>query len=391
MASIGFQLSPSVLKWARTSMGYTPDQAAKKIGVTLEKYESWEAGSKLPTYRQLEDLAEKVYNRPLAILVLTEPPKENPIQKDFRSISNIEMTDFSPEIRLALRRAKRYQLILEEVTPKDFKVKFKEFRVSLSDNPISASKKFREFLGLTLDEQKSWRYEAAFKNFKQRIESIGIYVFQIKMSMQEARALCLTGNFPIVVLNKDDSNNGKIFSIFHETCHVLFNTNDIFKDSKSGVLNDHYEKIENFCNQFAASFLVPDESFQSDLQMLEIKKRGIADKDIQKLAKSYNVSNEVIARKLLLLKLISEDIFWAKKRLWDSIAQANKEKENEKLKDMDVSGIDQGIKMISEKGRPYVANVVNAYQQGLISSSDLSNYLEIKLNHLPKIIERLNS
>lgn len=69
--------------------------------------------------------------------------------------------------------------------------------------------------------------------------------------------------------------------------------------------------------------------------------------------------------------------------------EAAKIKENEKLKDND-QGINQGIKIIHDKGRPYVASVVNAYEQGLISSSDLSNYLETKFNHLPKILERLN-
>lgn len=389
--SISFRLSRSVLEWARTSMGYTMEQAAKKIGVPSEKYEAWEKGDKLPTYKQLEDLAEKVYNRPLAILLLTEPPKEASIQKDFRNLSNSEITDFSPEIRLALRRAKRYQIILEEVASADELIKFTDFKVSIKDDPFSASKRFREFLELSLEQQKSWRYDDAFRNFKQKIESIGIYVFQIKMPMQEARAFCLTGKFPIIVLNKDDSNNGRIFSLFHEACHILFNTNDVFKDLKNGVLNKEYEMIETFCNQFAASFLVPDNLFQNDIKQFDNKNKQVSDNDIQRLARSYNVSNEVIARKLLFLKLISEDFFWKKKRLWDSMAKSAKERENEKLKEQDPHGINQGIKIISEKGRPYVASVVNAFQQGLISSSDLSNYLETKLDNLPKIIERLNS
>ncbi len=389
--SISFRLSGSVLEWARTSMGYTMEQAAKKVGVPSERYEAWEKGDKLPTYKQLEELAEKVYNRPLAILLLTEPPKEVSIQKDFRNLSNSEITDLSPEIRLALRKAKRYQLILDEVASTDEPIKFKEFKVSIDDDPFSASKRFRTFLGLSLNEQKSWRYEEAFRNFKKVIESIGIYVFQIKMPMQDARAFCLTGKFPIIVLNKDDSKNGRIFSIFHEACHIFFNTNDVFRDSSNGVLNKDYEKIEAFCNQFAASFLVPDESFQNDIKHFDIGDTQTNDNDIQRLARIYNVSNEVIARKFLLLRLISEEFFWKKKRLWDSMAKSAKERENEKLKDQDPKGINQGIKIISDKGRPYVASVVNAFQQGLISSSDLSNYLETKLYHLPKIIERLNS
>src|SRR5437867_319328 len=113
---IPFRLSSTVLEWARTSMGYTIEEAAKKAGVSNEKFEAWEKGEKIPTYKQLEILAERVYKRPLAILLLQNPPKEDPIQKDFRNLSNSEISNLSPEVRLALRKAKRYQLILQEVT-----------------------------------------------------------------------------------------------------------------------------------------------------------------------------------------------------------------------------------------------------------------------------------
>jgi Zn-dependent peptidase ImmA (M78 family)/DNA-binding XRE family transcriptional regulator len=389
MANISFNLSSSVLEWARKSMGYSIEQTAKKMGVPNEKYESWEKGEKHPTYKQLEDLAEKVYKRPLAILLLKTPPKEDPIQKDFRNLSNAEISNLSPDLRVALRKAKRYQLILEEVAVEDESPKFKQFKISKIDDPLTASKKFRELLSLTLEEQKSWKPDTSFANFRRYVESIGIYIFMMKLPIEEARAFCITGDFPVIVINKEDSKNATIFSIFHEVCHILFNQNDVFKDVKNGPLNKEYKEIETFCNLFAASFLVPEDSFNNEIQYLNLIQNNVSDSQIQRLATTYNVSNEVIARKLLARQLISEDFFWGKKRFWDSMAKAAKAKENEKLKDND-RGINQGIKIIHDKGRPYVASVVNAYERGFISSSDLSNYLETKFNHLPKILERLN-
>lgn len=388
--SISFKLSPSVLQWARLSMGYSMDQAAKKAGVAIDRYEAWETGTKLPTYKQLEDLAENVYKRPLAILLLSSPPKEDTIQKDFRNLSNSEAEDLSPEIRFALRKAKRYQLILEEVSQLDTPAKYTDFKVSMSDNPMTASKRFREFLTLTISEQKSWKHESAFNNFKKKIEEIGIYVFQLKLPIQEARAFCLIGKFPIIVLNTDDSFNARIFSLFHEVCHVLFNVNDVFKDLESGRLNKQYKEVEEFCNQFAASFLVPDDLFADDINARGISKNNINDGHISYLSKSYNVSNEVIARKLLSLRIITEDFFWSRKRIWDAAAKSAKEREKERLKDTE-GGRNQGIIIVYEKGKPYVSNVLNAYNQGIISSSDVANYLETKIDHLPKIIERLNN
>jgi Zn-dependent peptidase ImmA (M78 family) len=387
---MSFRISPKVLEWARLSMGYTIEQAAKKASVAPDKYELWETGQKTPTYRQLETLAENVFKRPLAILLLPEPPNEDPIQKDFRNLSNADVIELSPELRLALRKAKRYQLILDEVAAMEAPPEFLSFKVTLSDDPATAAGRFRQFLRLSIDEQKSWKYDDALRNFKQLVERIGIYVFQLKIPMHDARAFCLTGRFPIVVLNTEDSNNGRIFSLFHEVCHVLFNINDLFKDSNTGQLNKDYETIEAFCNQFAASFLVPEEYFVSDLKFYGISKDNISDYDIQRISRSYNVSNEVIARKLLSYQLISETFFWARKKLWDAAARSARERQKEKMKDHD-SGLNQGIKIVFEKGKPYVSSVVNAYHQGLISSADLSNYLETKLNNLPKIIERLSN
>lgn len=387
--SISFNISPKVLEWARVSMGYSLEQAAKKAGVPIDRYEAWETGQKLPTYKQLESLAENVYKRSLAILLLPEPPQEDPIQKDFRNLSNSDIQNLSPNMRLALRKAKRYQLILEEIVDLKETPKFKLFKVDQKDNAETSAQKFRDFLNLSLDEQKQWRYDDAFRHFKKKIESIGIYVFQLKLPIEEARAFCLTGEFPIVVLNTDDSKNARIFSLFHEVCHILFNTNDVFKD-KTGKLTSEYEMIENFCNQFAASLLVPIKSFQNDLKSNGFVKGKIIDSQIQSLARSYNVSNEVIARKLLLLQYISDDFFWTRKRMWDAAAKAQKQKENEKLKDNE-SGINQGIKIVYQKGEPYVQNVLSAYNDGKISSSDVTNYLETKLTNIPNIIARLNS
>ncbi len=379
--AIPFRISPAVLEWARTSMGYTIDEAAKKMGVSNDRYEAWETGEKQLTFRQLESLSQKVFKRSLAILFLPNPPAEDSIQKDFRNLSNAEIKNLSSEVRLCLRKAKRFQLILKEVNQYEQVEKYKEFKVSINDDPASIAARFREFINLPLSEQKAWKPDNAFNYFKEKIEAIGVYIFQLRMPLEEARAFCLSDNMPVIVLSTDDSKNGKTFSLFHEVCHLFFNVNGIFRDNISGNLNREYAAIESFCNQFAAAFLVPEEDFNNEINYGQ---------DIARLARIYNVSNEVIARKLLYKKLISEDEFWRMKINWDSLAKASKEREKENMKDDDVTGISQAVKILYEKGKPFTANVINAFQSGRLSSSDLSSYLETKLDHLPKLLERLN-
>jgi Zn-dependent peptidase ImmA (M78 family) len=387
-AAIPFRISPAVLEWARKSMGYSIDEAAKKSGVSSDKYKEWEKGLKQPTYRQLETLAERVFKRSLAVLFLPNPPAENSIQNDFRNLTNTEIEHLSPEVRISLRKAKRYQLILEEVLT-ERSHQYKEFSVSRTDNPLSAAEKFRNFLGLKLEEQKSWNYDSAYNNFKSKIESIGMFIFQFKMPLREARAFCLSDEIPIIVVSTEDTANGRIFSLFHEVCHIYFNVNGIFRDETSRGLTREYKEIEAFCNHFSAAFLVPDEDF---LKEISDSISGSWDSSqISRLARKYNVSNEVIARKLLGKRLLSEGDFWSMKRLWDAQAKAFKEKEKQKLKEQETSGIAQDVKIVHEKGKPFVSSVLTAFQNGRISSADLSSYLETKLDHIPKIIQRLNS
>jgi len=387
--SVTFNISPNVLHWARSAMGYSIEETAAKIGVNIEKYLSWENGENKPTYKQLENLAEKVYKRPMAVLLMNQPPVENEIQKDFRNLSNSEIETISPDLRLALRKAKRYQYILEEVVAVDEETPRLKFPKFSGEDPDVLAARLRDFMGFSIEEQKSWNAEDAHRNFQKKVEEFGIYVFKMRLPFNEARAFCLTGSFPVIILNTEDSGNGRIFSLFHEVCHILINTNDLFRDKNDNNSNSfEYQRVESFCNKFAASFLVPEQDFNFGIREYLINESEISDHTIELFAYQYKVSKEVIARKLISYDLLSEKVFWSKKRSWDAIAKAAKEKRNERLKDSS-TGINQSIKILSEKGRPYVFKVYNAYVQGQISSSDVSNYLETKLTHLPKIAERL--
>lgn len=151
--SISYKPSPAVLEWARISMGYTPEEAAKKAGTSIEHHLEWESGEKQPTYKQLETLAEKVYKRSLALLLLKSPLAEDPIQQDFRNLSNAEIRELAPEVRLALRRAIRYQLIHDEVSSPDEVLLFKSFKVRKSESASAAASRFREHLQFSIDIQ----------------------------------------------------------------------------------------------------------------------------------------------------------------------------------------------------------------------------------------------
>ena len=389
-ATLPIRISPSVLIWARTTMGFTIDEVAHKMNMKPEKVEAWEKGTSSPTYTQLENLAYKVFKRPLAVFFRNVPPQEVAIEKDFRNLSSSEINHFSTEMRLVLRKAKRLQNLIHELNiDNTSELPYKLFKVSIKDNPASAATRFREFIGLTIEEQKKWKPEESFDNFKRYVEKIGIYVFQLHMPFEEARAFSLTDDYPIVVLNTEDAKNGRIFSLFHEVCHILFNFGGIFKDKETQSLKAEYKEIEDFCDYFAASFLVPDTLFKKDVSYESPKIQEWSEHDLERLSRSYSVSKEVILRKLVDLRLASKSFYFSKKKMWDAGVKARKELLKKKAKEGG-GGIPQDVKVVSEKGKPYISKVLENYDKGRLTYADISDYLEVKLEYLPKIIERIS-
>jgi Zn-dependent peptidase ImmA (M78 family) len=396
-ATLPIKISTSVLVWARTTIGYSIDEIAHKMNVKPEKIEAWEKGVASPTYTQLENLAYKVFKRPLAIFFRNEPPKEEPIEKDFRNLTSSEIIHLSTEMRLALRKAKRLQNLIRELNTDDnSELGYKNFKVSINDNPVESAARFREFLGLTITEQKKWNPDNSFDHFKEYIEKIGIYIFQFNMPFEEARAFSLTDDFPIIVLNTEDAKNGRIFSLFHEVCHILFNVGGVFKDSEGKNLKGEYTAIEDFCNRFAASFLVPEELFKKDIEFEKQNSHEWSEKDLERLSKLYSISKEVILRKLVDLKLASKSFYFTRKKIWDSELrkrnELRKEKQKQKMLEEGRSngGVPPDIKIVLEKGKPFITQVLQSFEKGNLTYGDIAAYLEVKLDHLPKIIDRIN-
>src|SRR5687768_14085816 len=108
-------VNPRLLVWARERAGLALTDAASRIGKSAEALEAWEQGRSHPTYLQLEALAERVYQRPVALFFLPEPPAEEPVRRQFRTLPDIEIEALSSDTRFALRDARAFQESLREL------------------------------------------------------------------------------------------------------------------------------------------------------------------------------------------------------------------------------------------------------------------------------------
>ncbi len=371
------RIEPKILTWARKSIGMDLQDAAKKVKIDEEKIKKWESGEEKIRLNYLEKLAD-VYKRPLATFFLEEPPKELPLPEDFRALPD-DSRPLSSKTLIAIRRFRYMQsLYMELAAELNISANFKFKKFNLDQKPELLANQIREELAIDLKKQFHWSDERkALIEWKNIIEEQGILILEISMPLEEGRAFSFTDDkIPMIVVNLSDAPNGKIFSIFHELSHILINHGGICNPMSKETENI---KIERFCNHFAGAFLVPKDY----LIKLFYEYEGEYDfnETLKQLAKKFKVSKFVILRRLFIVDLINRN-FYEKK--FEELETEFKKKKKAK------GGIlAEAEKCIRKNGIRFSSLVLNAHRMGKINYSDISDYLDVKLRHIPKIEERL--
>ena len=108
-------INVDVLKWARTSLGLSTEDIGYRLSKDRQEIEAWEDGTTSPTYPQLERLAHEIYKRPVAVFFFPSVPDEETPKTEFRTLPNTVIDDLPHEIIKLYRKAKLFQLNLEEL------------------------------------------------------------------------------------------------------------------------------------------------------------------------------------------------------------------------------------------------------------------------------------
>jgi Zn-dependent peptidase ImmA (M78 family)/DNA-binding transcriptional regulator YiaG len=383
--SISIPVKPAVLIWARESMGRTVKEVASRLGETEEQVRAWEAGQRQPMLHQLKTLA-RFYKRPLAVFFLPNPPEEPSLPHDFLTLPDENTIPISPKTRLAMRQARRLQAIFSELKEDvDSNFPARVGRAKLSDDPEALAFKVREALGTSLAQQLSWKKETdALDQWKKSVESLGILVFQMSMPLEDARAFSFTdGGLPVIVINTKDAMKARIFSLFHELGHILLNESGICDPSKLGGEDSSRKakSIEAFCNFFAGAILIPKDGLLSH-RLIEGKtpSHKWPDRTLGTISNDFKVSKEVILRRMLIAGLTSREFYQMKHNEW-----MIKEKKPESIR-----GIKRDVpkECLQRNGKPLTSLVLDSYRNDKITTSDVADYLGIRVKHIPRM-ERL--
>lgn len=372
-------ITPELITWARKRAGYaTAEDAAEKL--KLKKIAQWEDvnDKALPSYPQLEKMAD-AFKVPIAVFFFPDPPDLPPISETFRTLGSEQFDLLPPKVRLLLRKARAFQIGLDELNnghnPAERLItRDLSFDPKVSIDTVANS--VREYLGIPLEQQFSWRdNDAALENWRQALIGVGVYVFKDQFRQDDFSGFCLYDEeFPIIYVNNTTAKTRQIFTLFHELAHLLFHTSgvDTLDDSYIDTLPNNEKRIEVICNRLAARLLVPEDVFERAFEG-----RPASEATAEEMAALFKVSREFIFRKFLDRELISADDYKRAAKRW-----ADQKKKGK--------GGDHYNTKIAYLGPEYINLAFSEYYRNRIDEAQLADYLDTKPKNLGTLEEYMS-
>ena len=290
-------IKPELLRWARNRSGQSTQDLRKRF----PKFDSWERGETLPTFKQLERFAKATYT-PIGFLFLDKPPVEELPITDFRTMGDTAISHPSPSlldtIYLCQNRQDWYREEVRSLSEPPL-----EFIGSLdtSVDVSTAGALLRNALAFDVEERRQFpTWTEALRQFISQADALGILVMvssivgsntSRRLDPEECRGFALSDAWaPLVFINGTDTKAAQMFTLAHEIAHLWIGESGI-SDSHMTTRTDH--AIERWCNNVAAELLVPSQlilhKFDPCAELMVETKR---------LARHFKVSTLVALRRI---------------------------------------------------------------------------------------------
>lgn len=371
----GLPITPAIVQWARERAGYSLEDAARHF----KKIAAWETGEALPTYVQVEDMAER-FKVPVAVFFFPKPPEVPALEKSFRTLTAEDFAAIPRRVRFFLRQGQAMQLNLAELNDGKNPAQgliTRDIKVTPNTSLDKIAIEVRKYLGISVDQQAGWKdVDEALDKWREIFATkAGIYVFKDAFRAPNYFGFCLYDDeFPVIYINNSSAKSRQIFTLFHELGHLLFHTSgvDLHDDPFIKHLGDAEQKIEVICNGLAARVLVPDDLLDQMLKGLKIGRLAAS-----QLADHFNVSREVIYRKFLDRGLIAADEYVAAAKEWAA-----------QMKSKDDSGGTYYNNQRAYLGQRYIDLAFTKYYQQRFDRRQLAEYLNMKPKSLPTFAEK---
>ena len=321
-------ISPGILKEARGRVGLGRQEAWDRVNKLLkdasdplmpeERFAELEEGTDQPTLAEAEALAS-LYLVPCASLVGKLP--DRPLH-DFRLVAGTEATNLAYKTLQQLSDFDAYYELARRLlgalgeAEKGITIPKEEVPRSTSGDVIeSLGQKVRAALRITDELQMAWPdEETAGLAVQERIESTGVFVFNLPLPLTEFRGVSRwdSGGPPAILLNSADSPAARVFTLAHEYVHLMFAPST----RPTAICNpaeSNQDKEERLANRVAAAALVPQSILDLALPPTRPSNayRDWPSSQRRTVKQALKVSNDVIGIRLYHLGIVSE-VRWTK-------------------------------------------------------------------------------
>lgn len=290
------EIKPEMLAWAIVRAGHD-------VAVYLSEHpdvEAWYKQDKLPTEKQLEEFAKRIHI-PYGYLFLNQPSQETVPIPMFRG--NSSNGGFNLNVYDTVLSVQRRQEWLTDYLTEN------EYDVCSCVGIITLQTPLAETVGILrrlLQLEEDWAFVRrdstdAVNYLTERIEELGIAVSfnsgvennnRREIPVEECRGFALVNDVaPFIFVNNKDSKTAQLFTLIHETTHILMGTSAGF----GGDMDKIHDVTERYCDKVAATFLMPGDFVRTTW-------RGIS-----QTAKKFKVSELAMARRANELNLISRE------------------------------------------------------------------------------------
>lgn len=387
--------NPEILRWARETAGFTPEEAAKKLSIgpargktPVQRLHELEIGENEPSRPMLAKMAQK-YRRPLLTFYLPTPPKRGDRGKDFRTLpqgySEADDALLDALIRNIQARQSMIRAALEdedEAAPLPFIGSMK-----VADGMQAVSKAIHGELKIELSElRRQPSASAAFALLRREVEALRVFVLLVgdlgshhsAIDPQVFRGFALADDVaPFIVINDRDSPSAWAFTLIHELTHLFL--------GQTGVSSTRGEmQIERFCNDVASEFLLPAEELSSARDEVPTTNEQLSSW-VSAFASARNISRSMVAYRLFRMKLID-------RTTWKTLSTAFRdqwlaERQSRRVKAQGQKGGPNYYTVRRHRiGQPLIDVVGRMMASGALTTSKAATVLGVKAASLPALV-----
>lgn len=399
---MSINVNPDVLIWARETAGFSLEEVAGKLfsdgvkATAAEKLAAMEAGETQPTRTQLTKFA-KVYKRPLLALFMAEPPRTGRRGQDFRQSPNARSVRENAMLDILLRDVKARQETIRDLLLEDDDFRQHEFVGSMSiDTPLpTIVSSMSATLGFENQDLSLRRGdpEKLFKTLRAAAEEIGVFVLLLSdlgsyhstIPSSVFRGFAIADHVaPFVVINAKEAKTSRSFTLMHELAHIWLGATGISGAAFTGNPRTKAAKVEQFCNDIAGEFLLPDKYFSVDAADFDPNDAESAEPIIDAIAYRWSVSGPMVAYKLYRRGDLSAEAYATLRAVYDARWLHALKAQKDKNKDSD--GPNRNVVLAHNLGDALLGIVYRSVRSDALTYTKAANLLGSKANSVETLL-----